>query len=82
MPRVESHLVSVFETLLEAEPPIPFILSREAQQIPMPETLIEKLDKREREGLALIAPWCPQQTILRHSVSHHFNFGHKEFTNG
>lgn len=69
MPCVQSHLVDVFETLLEMSPPIPFILSRDVDRIALPEDLVSKITKREKEGLALVGAWCPQQTILRHPVS-------------
>lgn len=69
MPRVQSHLEDVFETLLSVSPPIPFILSQDADRLPLSDQLFNKIAKRQKEGLALVAAWCPQQTILRHSVS-------------
>jgi len=69
MPHEQSHLEGVFETLLSIQPPIPFILSRDAERMPFPEKLVNAIEQRAKEGLALVGPWCPQQTILRHPVS-------------
>ncbi|KAJ6534313.1 hypothetical protein B0H19DRAFT_1080789 [Mycena capillaripes] len=72
VPRVESQINAVFEALLDAQPPIPFIFSSDPLLMPLSTELSRKLKARSDQGLGLVAPWCPQQTILRHPSTDFF----------
>ncbi|RXK35723.1 hypothetical protein M231_07012 [Tremella mesenterica] len=62
-------LECLVETLIEAEPPLPFLFAAASALASWPDHLIKKV---EESGRGMIVKWAPQLTVLQHESIHFF----------